>query len=73
MTEHLSVDGKEYIIIQDVSPEIYIASYPCWLFNYNKFINHLYQNYDLLEEFISFDIINEPSVFKGFIFVRTKS
>lgn len=42
------------ITIQRVPPWIYDASYPCWVFNYNKFLNLLTDQYEVLAEFDAF-------------------
>lgn len=62
---------SDQIKIQKVPPEIYEASYPSWIFNYDKFINFFNKKYILLEEFESQDKYNlSEIIFKGFIFKR---
>jgi putative methyltransferase (TIGR04325 family) len=65
-----SMSGDECIMIQKVSPDIYNASFPCWFFDFEKFKHFFSLKYELIEEFDSFDKVNYPSVFKGFIFER---
>lgn len=58
--------GKDTITLQTVPPEIYHASYPCWLFNENNFIDK-FNGYKLLE---SFDALysSKSLKLKGFIY-----
>ena len=65
------VKGNERITIQKVHPAIYKATYPCWFFNKDRFINYLSGSYELLLEFDALDKANFPSEFKGFIFKRS--
>jgi hypothetical protein len=40
------------IAIQVVPPDIYEASYPCWFFNENNFLNLFLKDYDLVNDFV---------------------
>lgn len=62
------VPGNERITIQKVNPLIYKASYPCWFFNEEKFINYVKPEYKLVLDFDAIDRANISSLFKGFIF-----
>ncbi len=60
-------DGENILTIQTVMPEIYEASYPCWIFNYQWLIDNL-SNYKVLFDFSSFcdnnQIINDNLLVK---------
>ena len=60
-------EGDNILTIQTVPPEIYEASYPCWIFNYQWLINNL-RNYKVLFDFPSFcdnyQIINDNLLVK---------
>lgn len=62
------ISGKDRITIQKVMPGIYKASYPCWFFNKEKFVNHFRAEYKLILAFDALDRANISSEFKGFIF-----
>ena len=64
------IKGKDRITIQKVNPHIYRATYPCWFFNKEKFIDYFKRSYKLLLEFDALDKANIPSEFKGFLFQR---
>lgn len=61
---------ESYVGIQKVNPVIYDASYPIWFFNYEEFTTFFSNKYILIEEFDSFDKLEYPSFFKGFIFKK---
>jgi putative methyltransferase (TIGR04325 family) len=65
-------EGSDLLTVQKVSPEIYVASYPAWFLNQDKFLDIFLENYDLIFEFNSFDKVNIPSQFKGF-FLKIKT
>lgn len=44
-------DKKDIITVQKVSPKIYDACYPSWIFSYSKFTAFFMKNYQLLAEF----------------------
>ncbi len=61
--------GEDKITIQKVSPEIYRATYPAWIFNFEKFLKFFSKNYELVSDFESTDRANINTVtFRGFIF-----
>lgn len=62
--------GEDRLTLQKVPPEIYRASYPCWFFNEQKFLEIFEHKYKLVESFESLDKANIESKFKGFIFIK---
>ena len=66
---------KESVRLQVVPPVIYTASYPCWFFNYDKFIAYFHKyGYSLIESFKALDgDSTEDYEFKGIIFKRNNS
>lgn len=42
------------ITIQRVPPNIYEASYPCWIFNYGKFLGLFTERFEVVSEFRAF-------------------
>lgn len=44
--------STDRIAIQVVPPDIYEASYPCWFFNENNFLNLFLKDYDLVNDFV---------------------
>lgn len=64
------------IVVQKVPESIYLASYPCWLFNEEKFLQDIVTDYSLITDFKSqFDsdsILedNKTIYHKGFYFRR---
>lgn len=46
--------AMDILTIQRVNPGIYDASYPCWFFSKNKFIEFLKNEYELIVEFNSY-------------------
>jgi len=68
-----TLNDKERITVQKVSPKIYEATYPCRFFNEKEFLlffnNH---GYECVIDFEALDHVNIPSKYKGFIF-RKKS
>lgn len=62
------VKGDDRITVQKVHPEIYKASYPCWFFNKQKFIDFMIKDYNLILEFETLGKANIKSEFKGFLF-----
>jgi len=54
--------------------EIYEATYPAWIFNFEKFLNFFSKNYELVSDFESLDKININTVtFRGFIFKKKEN
>ena len=79
-TEYILIDrtpillkGKDRITIQKVPKNIYEASYPCWLLNEEKLLNHLSPDYELVFEGTSPERLNiNNAVLKCFFFKRKK-
>jgi len=69
-----SKKNRDELKIQIVSPVIYDASYPCWLFDKNKLFAHFESNnYTLIEEFDVEDQLDGKSEvydFKGMIWKK---
>ncbi len=63
-----SADGRNCITVQKVPPDIYDASFPYRFFSLEEFKDFFSRRYELIEEFDSFDKVDYPSFFKGFIF-----
>jgi putative methyltransferase (TIGR04325 family) len=67
---------KNILTVQKVPPSIYEASYPCWLFNKEKFLEIFKDSYLLWEEFESYldseETINFQTkvIYQGFIFKK---
>jgi putative methyltransferase (TIGR04325 family) len=47
---YFNYEQRDRICIQEVPPEIYEASYPCWMLNYSTVKTELTQNYQLISE-----------------------
>ena len=62
--------NKERITVQKVPPSIYEASYPCWIFNENKFFGVFKKDYELIEKFDAGDSGIGDFAFKGAILKR---
>jgi len=62
------LDAPDRILVQRVSPSIYEASYPTWIFNYEKFMDFFAGDYELITDFDGADRINVECKFKGFLF-----
>jgi len=62
--------GKDRITVQKVNPWIYKASYPCWFFNKERFIEEFIRDYKMIFEFDALDKANIRSEFKGYLFER---
>lgn len=71
-----SQENLQRLSIQKVPKQIYEAIYPCWFFNYQKFIELFGKNYEVFGEFESYcdkNIIinkNEKVDYRGLIFRR---
>ena len=60
---------KDRLTVQVVHPRIYRGSYPCWFFNEREFVRFfLDRGYILHYDFMSLDVANVSSVYKGFVF-----
>ena len=46
-------EENDLLTLQKVPPEIYEASYPCWIFAKKKFVANLLKSYEIIEEFDS--------------------
>jgi putative methyltransferase (TIGR04325 family) len=62
------ISGKNRITVQKVNPAIYKASYPCWFFNLESFLEFMGKDYKLITGFDALDRANIKSEFKGFLF-----
>jgi hypothetical protein len=47
---YFNYQERDRICIQIVPPEIYKASYPCWMLNYDRVKKTLNEKYDLISE-----------------------
>jgi putative methyltransferase (TIGR04325 family) len=66
---------EDRICIQKVPTEIYEASYPCWLLNYNKLLSTIKEKYTIVSEHqndSSINIDGKEIRYKGFL-AKTKS
>jgi len=61
--------SEDIISVQRVPAEIYEASYPAWLFNYEKFILLLEERYELI---INFDSAIDPPQKSGKFYIQWK-
>jgi putative methyltransferase (TIGR04325 family) len=62
--------SSDRLTVQRVPPAIYDASYPCWFFEENRFLEHFRERYEILAEFPGKDRARIPSAFKGFLMAR---
>ncbi|MFC1621052.1 methyltransferase, TIGR04325 family [Candidatus Omnitrophota bacterium] len=62
--------NKDKLVVQKVSPDVFNASYPCWLLDISRFKAIFEEKYRLIDEFMSLDTTANPNspVFKGFIY-----
>lgn len=70
------VDGSQRLTIQRVPPEIYTASYPCWILNRDSFRRSFQRDYDEIAHFVSpLSILldGRPLPYEGFIFRKKAS
>ncbi len=68
-----SNSSSDIISIQKVSPDIYNASYPAWIFSEKKFLSNILVKYDLILEHCNSDESNYRGMyFKGYIFKLKK-
>lgn len=65
-----TLDERDRLTVQYVSPHIYDASYPCWFLSEQKIKAKLLDRYDCLLQFEASDHANIPSAFRGFLFRR---
>lgn len=73
-TPFSSLDNKNWLCVQHVSPEIYQASYPCWIFSESWFKKSLLGEFDLIADFEGSDgggsVGELPFQFKGMVWKR---
>jgi len=67
--------NKDFITVQNVSPNIYKASYPLWIFKEKNILDYfLKNNYELIVDFDSFDgnfMVHKAKIagnYKGYLF-----
>jgi putative methyltransferase (TIGR04325 family) len=64
----------DFVTLQKVPPQIYVASYPCWFFNESRFLELLSPYYNKLAEWPAlgghYDRHGISADFKGFLFER---
>jgi putative methyltransferase (TIGR04325 family) len=65
-----NVEDVDLLTVQKVPPFIYDASYPAWFLNEKKFLSAFENKYKLVADFEASDVVNIPSIFKGFLFQR---
>ncbi len=67
-------DGKSSIIkIQRVPSLIYEASYPCWFFEFKKFVEYIESfGYKRIEQFKALDNLFNEATWMGLIFKRVE-
>ncbi|MBD3795744.1 MAG: methyltransferase, TIGR04325 family [Epsilonproteobacteria bacterium] len=63
-----STANKDIVKLQTVPPSIYTASYPCWFFDLNTFLEYFTNKYKLVEIFDALDGKSDEYEFKGFVF-----
>lgn len=67
-------DSPDRVTVQVVPPNIYEASYPCWIFNRRKFLDFFASEYSLVAGFEALggalEIEGAPAMHEGFIFRR---
>ncbi|MBL1418943.1 MAG: methyltransferase, TIGR04325 family [Alphaproteobacteria bacterium] len=66
-----STQSRDVIKLQIVNPQIYNASYPCWLFETQKFNDYFVsKGYELIEEYDALGGQTQDYVFKGSIWKK---
>lgn len=60
--------GKDRLTVQRVQEKIYPASYPCWFFSEDRFMDRFLEAYQCVARFDALDRANIPSRFLGFVF-----
>jgi len=68
-------NGDDRLVVQRVPLKIYPASYPCWLFNLEKFINFFKGKYQLISDFDSppcttIKLNENTASYRGFCFKK---
>jgi putative methyltransferase (TIGR04325 family) len=68
--------GPDRLTVQHVPEGIYLASYPAWFFNEAKLLDAFSNDFSLVEQFNSLDVLDLDGVSiqdKGYIFLRDES
>jgi putative methyltransferase (TIGR04325 family) len=67
-------DPTDRLCVQRVPPDIYAASYPCWIFAQSKFQAFLHETWQIITTFSSLDRLSAPVevVWQGMILERKK-
>jgi putative methyltransferase (TIGR04325 family) len=77
--EYIIVDNMPFlrhgkkIMVQTVPPDIYPASYPCWLLNKTEFVEFFASAYDMIADFksdLAIKVGDEMIPYEGFIFKK---
>lgn len=63
-------DGGDRLTVQQVSPEIYAASYPCWFLDRGRVVATLGEGWKLRNEWVTFDESGSWFEFRGMVFQR---
>jgi putative methyltransferase (TIGR04325 family) len=80
-SDHIIIDRTPFwdgpadkLCVQTVPPRIYPASFPSWIFSTTQFHTHLYNEWEVMEEFGGIDRLSAPVkvLSKGFILVRNQ-
>lgn len=80
--DHIIIDRTPFwngscdrLCVQNVSPSIYPASYPSWVFSMQQFHSHLSNEWKVMVEFESLDRLKSPiqANWKGMILIRKRS
>ncbi len=69
-------EGRQRLTIQRVPPQIYKASYPCWILNREQFIDAFRPDYVLVEHFespLTIQLDGSTVPYEGFIFRKTEN
>lgn len=66
-------EANDRLTIQRVPPEIYRASYPCWIFNERKLGFYIRDSYALVADFIAhigttINLGDKRALYKGYIY-----
>lgn len=64
-------DGRDLLTVQQVPPEIYPASYPCWFLDRGRVAAAFARDYRLVAEWDNEDRVNLPASFRGCLLERT--
>lgn len=67
------LETGQRLTLQRVPPEIYSASYPCWLLNRDEFKSFFQPSYEVISEYtsdLSIKVDNKVIPYEGFVFRR---